>query len=95
MDHLVDQKTGMLRAVWTREAQLKKFQKGTIIAIELETFLHFCKECGFFLPLPWESAKTKLKCLELISFAEEISRQSNTDSIVWSLVIALVQIDLQ
>jgi hypothetical protein len=29
----------MLRAIWTMDAQLKKFQRGTILATGLETIL--------------------------------------------------------
>ena len=74
----------MLSTVGTVEAQLKRSQMGIILATGLETILviFLTKNVTAFCPCPKNFPVFKLKSRELISLAEEISRQPNIDFIV-------------
>lgn len=80
----------MLRAIWTVEAQFRRFQKETALAARLETILVI-----FGLTMQLFSAfvlriffpKVQLKNNVLSSLAEVISRRSNAHSVTLFLVI--------
>lgn len=84
----------MLSTMWTVEAQLKRSQMGIILATVFEE--HSCdiltENVTAFCPCPKNSPVSKLNSRELIYLAEEVSRQPNTDFIVWLLVITLMQV---
>lgn len=71
-------KTIILRLVWTMEAQLKRFQWGTILVTELETIrvIFWQKNMAALLPLSEKS---------------EIADQPSVDSVVWLLVFTLTK----
>jgi hypothetical protein len=75
--------------VETVEGQLKRFWRGAILASGLEN--HFCdilaKNMDKFCPCPKNLRKAKSKCNGLTSLMEEISRESNIDSVMWLLLI--------
>lgn len=74
-------KTVVLKALWTVEIQLKRFQtgagdRGTVLATDLETILviFLAKNLAIFCPYLKKLHETKLKNNRLVSLAEEISR---------------------
>ena len=50
------------------------------------------KDMAAFRSYTQKLPKTKLKRIGLIFFKEKISRQPNTDSVVWLLVIMIIQV---
>jgi hypothetical protein len=85
-------KTVMLRAMWTREVGFQRFQRRTILATELDVLWYFGNECGFFYSCPKNMPEAKLESFRPISWAEEISRKSNTDLVTGLLVTTLMQV---
>ena len=50
------------------------------------------KEVVAFYPCPKSLPEAKVKSFGLISLAEEISKQSSKDSVMWILVLTLMKI---
>ena len=48
------------------------------------------KNVSAFCPCPKNLLETKLNCLLQISLAEEISTQTNMNSVMWCLVVTLI-----
>ena len=73
--------------------QLKKRQRQTVLAPGLETVLvKLAKNVAAFCPCSKNLLEATLKSFGLMTLAEEISRESSTDSVIQLLVITLMQI---
>lgn len=73
-------KTVLLRAMWVMEAQLKRLQRGMVLATGLETLfvIIFSKNEVAFCLCPENLPGAKLKSTGLVSLSE-FSRQTNLD----------------
>lgn len=73
------------------DAQLKRFQR-TVLATELETDLVIVSQrMWLLLPHPKNLPEAKLRSFGLISLAEETSMDSLKLTLLWLLVITLLQ----
>lgn len=73
------------------DAQLKRFQR-TVLATELETILVIVSQrMWLLLPHPKNLPEAKLRSFGLISLAEETSMDSLMLTLLWLLVITLMQ----
>ena len=78
----------MLKAVWSTEVQITRFQRGIIYTTGLKTILLvFWQNLWlFFVLCPKNLHEGKIKSFRLIS------RQHNTDSVMWLSVIIHMQL---
>lgn len=80
-----------MRAKLGVEAQIKRFQREARIQARGHSWKNLAKNLPVFCPCPGNLHKTKLKFNGLISLVEEISGVHNIESMVWSLLISLMQ----
>lgn len=78
----------MLRAAWTVEAQFKWFQRGTIVAMELETIPVVFWQRVWLLSVFVQKVCPRLNGRVLDCCHWQILRQPSIDCATWLLVIA-------
>lgn len=82
------QKTRSLREMWTAEAQLMGFQRGTRI---LPLRVQCDSEPGCLLAAPWNPRETEFESNGLVCLTADISRQDGIQPAVWPLLTTLVK----